>query len=91
MMVGTLPSKPGGSSQSRKSYDQHRAVIVRVFRAKLGKAIYQAVQSYSPQRSSYIFSSLSEGDDWLMRYGGGRLDEMEMLPAQINREHTPII
>ena len=47
----------------------------RVFRAKLGKAIYQTVQSYSPQQSSYIFSSLSEGDGRLMSYGGVRLDE----------------
>ena len=46
-----------------------------MFRAKLGKAIYQTVQSYSPQQSSYIFSSLSEGDGRLMSYGGVRLDE----------------
>ena len=62
-----------------------------MFRAKLEKAIYQAVQSYSPQRSSYIFSSLSEGDpDPLMRYGGGvRLDEMRCCHStvKINREH----
>ena len=34
-----------------------------VFRANFPKAIYQSVQSYSPQRSSYIFSSPGWGGE----------------------------